>query len=125
MGMVGMMNNLCREGASHNVFTNCLAPGAATRMTASVPGSKVDPDNPPPESHPDLVSPAVLYMCDGEAPNGRIIHAARGGYYSSAICANEGINLGTNASFEELAPRIEQVLDLSEATPKDPTQRGG
>ena len=32
MGMVGLMNNLAREGASHNVRTNCLSPGAATRM---------------------------------------------------------------------------------------------
>ena len=63
MGMVGLMNNLSREGASHNVRTNCLSPGASTRMTASVPGSKADPDNPAPESHPKLVSPAVLYMC--------------------------------------------------------------
>ncbi|NIQ95210.1 MAG: SDR family NAD(P)-dependent oxidoreductase, partial [Desulfuromonadales bacterium] len=55
MGMVGMMNNLAREGAGHNVFVNCLAPGAATRMTASVPGSSVDPDSPDPASHPDLV----------------------------------------------------------------------
>ncbi len=125
MGMVGMMNNLCREGASHNVFTNCLAPGAATRMTASIPGSKIDPDNPPPESHPDLVSPAVLFMCSDEAPNGRTIHAAGGRFYSSAICANEGVSLGVNASYEELTPRIEQVLDLTQATPRDPTKRGG
>ena len=61
MGMVGLMNNLAREGASHNVRTNCLSPGAATRMTASVPGSTIDPDNPNPANHPGLVSPAVLY----------------------------------------------------------------
>jgi NAD(P)-dependent dehydrogenase (short-subunit alcohol dehydrogenase family) len=28
MGMVGLMNNLSREGASHNVHTNCLSPAA-------------------------------------------------------------------------------------------------
>ena len=27
MGMLGLMNNLAREGASHNVHTNCLSPG--------------------------------------------------------------------------------------------------
>ena len=48
MGMVGLMNNLSREGASHNVRVNCLSPGAATRMTASVPGSAIDADNPDP-----------------------------------------------------------------------------
>lgn len=115
MGMVGMMNNLAREGASHNVKTNCLAPGAATRMTASVPGSKADPDDPAPERHPGLVSPAVLWLCSEEAPNGRIIHAAGGRFSSSAIFVNEGVNLGVDASYETLAPQVDTVLDLSNA----------
>ena len=72
MGMVGLMNNLSREGASHNVHVNCLSPGAATRMTASVPGSEIDADDPDERNHPKLVSPAVLYMASEDAPNGRI-----------------------------------------------------
>ena len=71
MGMVGLMNNLAREGASHNVHTNCLSPGAATRMTASVPGSTIDLDNVDEGNSPGLVSPAVLYMAGEDAPNGR------------------------------------------------------
>ena len=78
MGMLGLMNNLAREGASHNVHTNCLSPGAATRMTASVPGSSIDVDNPEPDNHPALVSPAVLYLAGEDAPNGRVIQAMRG-----------------------------------------------
>lgn len=118
MGMVGFMNNLAREGAPHNVHTNCLAPGAATRMTASVPGSTQDPDRPAAERHPDLVSPAVLYMCSEDAPNGRIIHASGGNYSSSNIFHNEGIKLGVDASYEELLQRAETMLDLSEAKPR-------
>ena len=118
MGMVGLMNNLSREGASHNVHTNCLSPGAATRMTASVPGSEADPDNPAAESHPKLVSPAVLYMCGEDAPNGRIIQAMGGRFSTNAVFANEPVDLGTEATFEDLAPRIEEVLDLSEAKPR-------
>jgi NAD(P)-dependent dehydrogenase (short-subunit alcohol dehydrogenase family) len=118
MGMVGFMNNLAREGASHNVHTNCLAPGAATRMTASVPGSKSDPDKPAPESHPGLVSPAVLYMCSEDAPNGCTIHASGGNFSSSSIFINEGVKLGVDASYEELVPRVETLLDLSDAKPR-------
>ena len=118
MGMVGLMNDLAREGASHNVHTNCLSPGAATRMTASIPGRDEDPDNPQPESHPKLVSPAVLYMCGEDAPNGRIIQAMGGKYSTNAVVANEGIDLGVNATFEELEPRIDEVLDLSNAKPR-------
>ena len=48
MGMLGFMNVLALEGASHNIKVNCLSPGAATRMTATVPGRpEVDIDNPP------------------------------------------------------------------------------
>ena len=69
MGMVGLMNNLSREGASHNVRVNCLSPGAATRMTASGPGSTIDADNPDPANHPKLVSAAILLMASEDAPN--------------------------------------------------------
>ena len=38
MGMVGLMNVLALEGASHNIKVNTLAPAAATRLTNTVPG---------------------------------------------------------------------------------------
>lgn len=117
MGMLGLMNNLAREGASHNVHTNCLSPGAATRMTASVPGSTIDADNPEADNHPGLVSPAVLYLAGEDAPNGRVIQAMRGGFSSNMMYSNAGIDLGADASFEALEARIDTVLDMSEATP--------
>ena len=115
MGMVGLMNNLAREGASHNVHTNCLSPGAATRMTASVPGSTIDADNPAADNHPGLVSPAVLYLAGEDAPNGRIIQAMRGRFSSNMVFSNEGVDLGTDASIDSLEPRIDEVLDMSQA----------
>ena len=116
MGMVGLMNNLAREGASHNVRTNCLSPGAATRMTASVPGSTIDPDKPDPSNHPGLVSPAVLYLAGEDAPNGRIIEAMRGRFSSNMVFSNAGVDLGADASFETLEPQMDKVLDMSEAS---------
>ena len=120
MGMVGFMNNLSREGAAHNVHTNCLSPGATTRMTASVPGSDLDPDNPAPERHPKLVSPAVLYMCGEDAPHGRIIQAMGGTFCTNGIVANDGVDFGADATFESLESRIEDVLDLSDAQLRNP-----
>ena len=117
MGMLGLMNNLAREGASHNVHTNCLSPGAATRMTASVPGSTDDADNPEPDNHPALVSPAVLHLAGEDAPNGRIIQAMRGRFSSNMVYSNAGIDLGENASFDALEARIDEVLDMSAAVP--------
>jgi len=118
MGMVGLMNNLSREGASHNVHANCLSPGAATRMTAGVPGSKIDLDNPEPDNLPSLVSPAVLYLAGEEAPNGRIIQAAGGRFASDMVYANTGIDLGADLDAEDFLDAAEQALDMTEAGPK-------
>ena len=118
MGMVGLMNNLSREGASHNIHTNCLSPGAATRMTASVPGSDIDLDSPDGGNRPGLVSPAVLYLASTDAPNGRIIQAAGGRFASDMVYANIGIDLGAGLDAEDFIERADQALDMSEAKAK-------
>jgi NAD(P)-dependent dehydrogenase (short-subunit alcohol dehydrogenase family) len=118
MGMVGLMNNLSREGASHNIHTNCLSPGAATRMTASVPGSEIDPEKPDPGNHPSLVSPVILYLASEDAPNGRIIQAARGKFASDMVYANTGIDMGHEFEAEDFIDRVDEVLDMSDAAPK-------
>jgi len=118
MGMVGLMNNLSREGASHNIHVNCLSPGAATRMTASVPGSEIDADNPDPANHPKLVSPAALFMVSEDAPNGRIIQAAGGRFASDMVYANKGADLGLDATWEDVASNADEVLGMENAQPK-------
>ena len=119
MGMVGLMNNLSREGASHNIRTNCLSPGAATRMTASVPGSTIDMDNVDKGNSPGLVSPAVLLMAGEDAPNGRIIQAARGRFASDAVYANTGVDLGESATAEDFLAHADEALDMSDAVLKE------
>ena len=118
MGMVGLMNNLSREGASHNIHVNCLSPGAATRMTASVPGSEIDADNPDPSNHPKLVSPAALYLVSEDAPNGRIIQSAGGRFASDMVFANKGMDLGLDATWEDVAENADEILDVSSANLK-------
>ncbi len=112
MGMLGLMNNLSREGASHNVRVNCLSPGAETRMTASIPGAEMNPDDPSPDNHPKLVSPAAIYLVSEDAPNGRVIQAARGRFASDAIFSNPGVHLGLEASWEDVATQAQTILDL-------------
>ncbi len=116
MGMVGLMNNLSREGASHNIHVNCLSPGAATRMTASVPGSEIDADEPDEKSHPKLVSPAVLYMVSEDAPNGRIIQAAGGRFASDMVFSNKGVELDLDATWEDVAENSDTILDVDSAS---------
>ena len=123
MAMLGLMNVLAIEGAPHNVRVNCLAPGAATRMTASVPGSTIDMANPPPAMSPSLVTPAVLYMCSEDAPSAHTIHAAGGRFSRSQTYTNEGASLGLEAGYDDLAGATETVVDMSAATPFDPLAR--
>ena len=125
MGMLGMMNVLAIEGASKNIRVNCLSPGAATRMTASIPGAEFDPSDPPEDRGPELVSPAVLYMCMDDAPSGQVIHAMNGRFSRSVTYANEGIDLGTDASFETLLARADEMMDMSQAVPREPLQPRG
>ncbi|MEX0942572.1 MAG: SDR family NAD(P)-dependent oxidoreductase [Pseudomonadales bacterium] len=116
MGMLGLMNVLALEGASHNIKVNCLAPGAATRMTATVPGRPpVDTDNPPPERAPSLVTPAVIFMASEEAPSGKVFQAAGGNYSMASMYSNEGINLGTDASYETFLENKDVIMDMSGA----------
>ena len=124
MGMVGLMNNLSREGASHNIHVNCLSPGAATRMTASVPGSDIDADEPDEKNHPKLVSPAVLYMASEDAPNGRIIQAAGGRFASDMVFSNKGVALGLEADWEDVAENSDAILDVDSASWKTTFWKG-
>ena len=116
MGMLGFMNVLALEGASHNIKVNCLSPGAATRMTATVPGRpEVDIDNPPAERSPSLVSPAVLFMCSEDAPSGTVIQGAGGRFSVSSVFNNEGVDLGVDASYEKFLENRDRILDMSNA----------
>lgn len=117
MGMLGMMNVLALEGGKNNVRVNTLAPGAATRMTATVPGRDFDPDNPPEKSAPKLVSPAVLYMASEDAPNGAVINAMGGRFYRSQVYVNDPVELGLGVDYEDLAEEAEKLMDMSAAHP--------
>ena len=119
MGMLGLANVLALEGGPRNVHVNCLGPGAATRMTNTVPGRDEDLSNPDPNRHPALVSPAVLFMCSEAAPNGCVIHASGGRYSRSEVVINEGVSLGAGTTYEDLIPHLETVMDMSNAKPRE------
>jgi NAD(P)-dependent dehydrogenase (short-subunit alcohol dehydrogenase family) len=115
MGMVGLMNVLALEGASHNIKVNTLAPAAATRLTNTIPGRSEDLDNPAPERAPALVTPAVLFMCRDDAPTGKIIQAGGGGFSIGAVFNNAGVNYGVDATYEKLLADADRLLDMSRA----------
>ncbi|MDG1025583.1 MAG: SDR family NAD(P)-dependent oxidoreductase [Gammaproteobacteria bacterium] len=109
LGLVGFMNTLRFEGAKYKVYTNAIAPIAATRMTVELPGFEDSAE----KLAPELVTPAVVFLCSEKAPNGRIIQAAGGRYYSADVRENVGVNLGLGASVEDIEENIETILDMS------------
>ncbi|HJN53284.1 MAG: SDR family NAD(P)-dependent oxidoreductase [Pseudomonadales bacterium] len=119
MAMLGLMNVLALEGKAHNIRVNCVAPGADTRMTALDVELGIDPEQPRDSMHPRLIAPAVLYLSGEHAPTGQVIHAAGGKYFRSETVRNPGISLGTDATYEDLLERREELLDLSEARARE------
>ncbi len=116
MGMLGLINVLAIEGAAKNVRVNGLAPAAETRLIGTIPGRDVDPDNPRPEAHPKLVTPAVLLLCSDDAPTGKVIQAGGGQFSTCAIFNNRNVELGVDASYEALLERKDELLDMSTAS---------
>jgi len=113
LGIVGFMNTLKIEGAKNNIHTNAIAPVAATRMTENLM-----PEEALKALGPELITPAVVYLCSEEAPNGVILQAAGGRYSVACMVENEGVDLGTEASVEDIAENYEAIVDLTGAKPR-------
>jgi hypothetical protein len=63
---------------------------------------------------PELVTPAVVFLCSDQAPNGRIIQAAGGRYYSADVRENSGVDLGLKATVEDIEENIDSILEMAE-----------
>ena len=113
LGQVGLMHSLKIEGAKYNIHTNTIAPVAATRMTEDL-----IPEEVAKTLGPELVTPAVIYLCSEDAPNGVIIQAQGGRYSMACIVENQGVNLGLDATAEDIADNYEKISDLTDAKPR-------
>jgi NAD(P)-dependent dehydrogenase (short-subunit alcohol dehydrogenase family) len=113
LGLVGFMNTLMLEGAKYNVFTNSIAPVAATRMTQGLM-----PEAALKRLAPELVTPAVVFLCSDQAPNGVIMQAAGGRYFVAAIVQNQGVDLGTDATADDIAENFDKIANLTDAKPR-------
>jgi NAD(P)-dependent dehydrogenase (short-subunit alcohol dehydrogenase family) len=79
MGIVGLTYSTANSLAKYGVTVNAVSPGAATRMTESVPDGRrrVRPETGE-ERSPDNVAPLVAYLASERSGwiTGRIVHAA-------------------------------------------------
>jgi NAD(P)-dependent dehydrogenase (short-subunit alcohol dehydrogenase family) len=119
LGLVGFMNTLKIEGAKYNVHTNAIAPVAATRMTENLL-----PEDAQKALGPELVTPAVVYLCTEDAPNGVILQAQGGRFSMAVIVENAGVDLGAGATAEDIAENYGKISDLTGAKPRNMLQLG-
>ena len=112
LGLVGFVNTLKLEGQKYNINCNVLCPVDYTRMTANLM---------PPEAEelltPSSVTPAVIYLSSENGPTGIILCAGAGVYSEAKIMESDGVNLGLNASAEDLEKNWDKISDFSNAKP--------
>ncbi len=110
MGVVGLMNTLCLEGAKYNIRINALAPVAGTRMTEGL-----IPEEAFALLSPASVSTGVMFLVSEDAPSKVILGAGAGSFARAIIVETAGAHL----SPEELSPE-----NLAEIFPEVDNREG-
>ena len=92
-GMVGLMNVSKLEGAKYNINVHLIAPIASTRMTMAL----MSPDRQV-ASRPELVAPAVTYLCSPQCTDsGYIIEAGAGTFNRCSFVKSKGLAVDTTS----------------------------
>ncbi len=87
MGIVGLTYSCANALRAYGVTANAISPGAATRMTESVPTERRRARVSADEWSPDNVAPVVAYLASPQSGwiNGRIVHSSG---YEIALYSN-------------------------------------
>jgi NAD(P)-dependent dehydrogenase (short-subunit alcohol dehydrogenase family) len=110
LSLIGFMNTLKLEGAKDNIKVNAICPVAGTRMTENLM-----PPNIIATLKPEYVTPAVVYLVSEDAPTGTILTAAAGVFAAAQIVETDGVNLGHNATADDVAANIAKITDFTDA----------
>ena len=114
MAVLGLMNCLAIEGRKNNILVNALSPGAATRMTQSL----ISPEL---ARHfgPELVSPAVAWLCSEKCQEtANIITASAGGFARMQFFETKGVQFDPTkpVTVDMFDAAYAQLADLSTAS---------
>lgn len=112
MGVVGLMNTLCIEGAKSDIRVNAISPTAATRMTEDIltPEMLAALD-------PAFVTPAAVYLVSKDAPNRTVMFAGAGTYSVLEIRESEGLYLPPEErDADHVAAHFAEISDMSGAS---------
>ena len=109
MALVGLMQTLAIEGAKNDIRVNCLAPTAATRMTADLMPAPVLE-----LLKPETVTPGLLYLVSEDAPTRAILNAGAGAFAATHIGLTRGVFVGGGPDADEqVATRWGEIADRS------------
>ena len=107
MALVGMMQTLALEGAKHDIRVNCLAPSAATGMTADVL-----PEAALAGLRPDKVSPGLVALVGDDAPTRMILLAGAGSFESAHVTMTRGVFIdGGDDTAIQVRSRLHEIQD--------------
>ncbi|ABQ68666.1 short-chain dehydrogenase/reductase SDR [Rhizorhabdus wittichii RW1] len=107
MALVGLMQTLAIEGAKNGIHVNCIAPTAATAMTADIFDETTLA-----RLTPDRVSPAIVMLASDAAPTRRVILAGAGSFEQANITMTQGLFLGAEDDVAgALLDRLDGVAD--------------
>jgi NAD(P)-dependent dehydrogenase (short-subunit alcohol dehydrogenase family) len=121
LALVGLMQTLALEGAKHGIRVNCLAPTAATRMTAGLMPEAVLAT-----LEPHAVVPAMLVLVGEDAPTRTVLCAGAGNVEAAHITLTQGAWIGLDEQApERLAAQLAQVCERSgEMVPPNGSAQG-
>ncbi|KAK9895846.1 putative multifunctional beta-oxidation protein [Cystobasidium minutum MCA 4210] len=114
MAMTAFTKSLAREGAKYNIHVNCIAPIAASQMTATIM---------PPEMleklKPEYVVPLIAYLCHETAEESGSIFEGGAGYFAKLRWQRtKGAVFKTDDTFTPAAvkARWDEINDFREST---------
>jgi NAD(P)-dependent dehydrogenase (short-subunit alcohol dehydrogenase family) len=112
-GIAGFTRVLAIEGRRYGIRVWGLAPGAYTRMTSDLPGSK---DGPRPGSLPEQLAPGVLYMVSDLSGDktGRFMGLFGARINELKIVATDGWKPFEGWTAEDLAKHADEVFFAEE-----------
>jgi NAD(P)-dependent dehydrogenase (short-subunit alcohol dehydrogenase family) len=121
MALVGFMQTLSLEGAKHDIRVNCLAPTAATRMTADLMPAPVLE-----LLKPETVSLGLLHLVSEDAPRRAILCAGAGAFETAHVTLTSGVFIGEGpGAAEQVAARWPEITDRTgEIVPENGAVQG-
>lgn len=108
-GLIGFSKTLAMEGAKYNIFTNVIAPIAATRMTEKLMAKELLD-----LMKVEYITPVVAYLTHESCEENGAVYEVAGSWVSKLrVQRSEGVFFGPGFTPEKLKEKIDTVNDFS------------